>query len=133
MSEIARRFSESEDVLNALCALIFVSYTVCAYYLLNCYCQQCQALLKLNTDHLELQIQVATATANQTYNHYVDLCSAVSYEFPDLLALSKLALTVASAPAERSFSAMRRIKENKNVSKSIHVRKQNKRSDCFIC
>ena len=54
---MARLFSESEDVLNALCALIFLSYTVRAYYLLNCYCQ---ALLKLNTDHLELQIQVAT-------------------------------------------------------------------------
>jgi hypothetical protein len=58
VSEVARLFSEPEDVLNAQCELIFLSHTVRAYYLLSCYCQ---ALVKLNTDHLELQIQVATA------------------------------------------------------------------------
>ena len=85
-----------------------------------------QALLKLNTDHLESQIQVARNMLLQTRPKttllmYAQL-SAMSCAFPDLLALFKLALTVpvASASAERSFSAMRRIKTYLRASMSAN-------------
>lgn len=126
VSEMVRRFGESDEVLNALCAFDPTSPCLLSSELLLELAHSFQALLKLNTDHLESQIQVARNMLLQTRPKttllmYAQL-SAMSCAFPDLLALFKLALTVpvASASAERSFSAMRRIKTYLRASMSAN-------------
>lgn len=122
--ELIRRFTESDDVLNALCAFDPRSACLLSVELLREIANKYASLLQLNMDLLEAQILVArnmflNARPSTTLQMYEQLQS-MQGAFPDLLVLFKVALTVpvASASAERSFSAMRRIKNHLRSSMS---------------
>ena len=84
-------------------------------------------VFQVNRDHLPAQCEVAkhmlSSASTDRHLSAVDVykkLSAVPAAFPDILACFRVALTlpVASATAERSFSAMRRIKTHLRASLS---------------
>ena len=98
------------------------------YYLLNCYLNWLTVSSTPEVEHRSPGVTnsgckkyVLQTRPKTTLLMYAQL-SAMSCAFPDLLALFKLALTVpvASASAERSFSAMRRIKTYLRASMSAN-------------
>ena len=116
------RFTESRVVLNALCAFSPHSLSLFSDELLNSLAEKYQSLLNVNKELLHSQIIVAKnmfQNPDSTLERYNQL-STMHCTIPDLLVLFKLALTVpvASASAERSFSAMRRIKSHLRASVS---------------
>jgi hAT family C-terminal dimerisation region len=121
--EMKRRFTESDVVLNALCAFSPHSPSLFSDELLDCLAEKYQTLLNVNKELLHSQIIVAKNMFQQTPDSTMEMykqLSTMHCAFPDLLVLFKLALTVpvASASAERSFSAMRRIKSHLRASMS---------------
>jgi hAT family C-terminal dimerisation region len=110
------RFTESDAVLNALCAFSPHSLSLLSDELLNSLAEKYQSLLNIIKELLPSQIIVAKnmfQNPDFTLVLYKQL-STMHCAFPDLQVLFILALTVpvASASAERSFSAMRRIKSH---------------------
>jgi len=122
--DLEKRFTESDDVLSALCAFDPHSKSLLSVELLNSLATKFESLLHLNLNNFESQAVVAknmflNDTPCDTLQMYEQLVN-MHCAFPDLLALFRLALTVpvASASAERSFSAMRRIKTHLRASTS---------------
>jgi len=128
ISEIDRRFTSIDELLNAMAACDPHSHSFMSAESLLIIADQYTAL-NVNGDRLPAQCDVARnlfcaassssdrpSSAAEVYSKL----SALSAAFPDILACLRVALKqpVASAKAEHSFSGMRRIKTHLRASMS---------------
>jgi len=112
-------------VLNAVAAVDPNSQFLLSTEMLTVLAEKYSSTLSLDLERLQSQAEVAKNTfltgerPTTSMQLFAEL-SKMQRAFPDLLALLKVILTipVASASAERSFSAMRRVKSHLRASMS---------------
>lgn len=112
-----RKFTENDDVLNAIAALDPSSPFFLSTEMLINLAEKYPLTLQLDLTRLISQAEVARNAFDGDEQPTTCMqLSKMQRAFPDLLALIKVILTfpVASASAERSFSAMRRVKSHLN-------------------
>ena len=120
-------FTESDAVLNALCAFSPHSLSLFSDELLNSLAEKYQSLLNVNKELLHSQIIVAKnmfQNPDSTLERYNQL-STMHCTIPDLLVLFKLALTV---PVASAFCGTQffRDAQNQESTSDIRVRNANK-------
>ena len=117
LGEMERRFTDNDDILAAVAACDPSSPSFLSEELLIDVAAQYSELLNIDVTYFKPQADVArkmilASGACKTSMDVYNELSKMPLAFPDLLKLFKLMATipVTSASAERSFSAMRRIK-----------------------
>ena len=124
-NEMKRRFTENDDVLNAVAAVDPNRQFLLSTEMLTVLAEKYSSAHNLDLERLQSQVEVAKNTfltgerPTTSMQLFAEL-SKMQWAFPDLLALLKVILTipVASASAERSFSAIRRVKSHLRASMS---------------
>jgi L-lactate utilization protein LutC len=123
LGEMDKRFSKNDDILNAVAACDPTNPSFLSSELLTNVAVKYSSVLNINISHLNAQLQVARRMILDTKSCRIvtevnrELSKMLS-AFPDVLALLKLMaiIPMTSASAERSFSAMKRIKTHLRAS-----------------